>query len=324
MRVVRRLSERRGPRVSHESLLASWRAGATRDAIVGFVDRVAGSGQDSIPIAERVAVFDNDGTLWTEKPMPTQLHFVVLQWADAVKADPSLAEVQPYKSAATHDFAWLGAAVDKHYEGDDADLKTIIGALVKSTAGLSVEAYATIVDEFFRDALHLTLGRPYSEVVYQPMVELLHYLEANGFTSYIVSGGERDFMRPMTMLNYGIPPERVIGSAFGLTFEDGDVRYSTALSFFDDGPEKPVRIWTRIGRRPVLAVGNSNGDVPMLEYVQKNPLSLSLLIHHDDDTGRGDDPYDKGSELTLATSGITIVSIKDDWTTVFPPSAIDK
>ncbi|HEY4268327.1 MAG TPA: HAD family hydrolase [Galbitalea sp.] len=309
--------------MSHESLLASWREGGTTDAITDFVRRVAEPGPAAIPLEERVAVFDNDGTLWTEKPMPTQLHFVVLQWAEAVKADPSLANVQPYKAAASRDFGWLGAAVDKHYEGDDDDLKTIIGALVRSTAGLSVEAYAAVVDEFFRDALHLTLGRPYSEVVYQPMVELLRYLDANGFTSYIVSGGERDFMRPMTMSNYGIPPERVIGSAFGMTFEDGDVRYSTALSFFDDGPEKPVRIWTRIGRRPLLAVGNSNGDIPMLQYVQKNPLSLSLLIRHDDDTGRGDEPYDRGAEKALVDEGFTVVSVKDDWSAVFPPVSAD-
>ena len=309
--------------MAHESLLASWRPGEVCGRIVDFVRAVAGTGEDAIPAEQRIAVFDNDGTLWTEKPMPTQLHFVVLQWADAVKADPSLAELQPYKSAVNHAFAWLGAAVDKHYDGDDDDLKTIIQALVGSTAGLSVEAYAAIVDEFFRTASHLTLGRPYSEVVYQPMIELLRYLEANDFTCYIVSGGERDFMRPMTMANYGIPPERVIGSAFGLTFDDGDVRYGSALSFFDDGPEKPVRIWTRIGRRPILAVGNSNGDVPMLQYVQKSPLSLSLLIHHDDDTGRGDDPYDKGAEVALATAGLTIVSVKDDWATVFPPSPAD-
>lgn len=306
--------------MSHEELLASWREGATRTAITTFVAAASAT----IPAEERIAVFDNDGTLWTEKPMPTQLHFVVLQWADAVKANPELAEVQPYKSAATHDFAWLGAAVDKHYAGDDEDLTTIILALTKSTAGLSVEAYARIVDEFFRNAQHLTLGRPYSEVVYLPMVELLRYLEANGFTSYIVSGGERDFMRPMTMANYGIPPERVIGSAFGLVFEDGDVRYGRALSFFDDGPEKPVRIWTRIGRRPILAVGNSNGDVPMLQYVQKSRVSLSLLIHHDDDTGRGDEPYDRGAETALSTSGLTVVSVKDDWATVFPPGPTDE
>jgi phosphoserine phosphatase len=304
-----------------EEVLASWRSGATRDAIIDFVERVSGDGPDALPPAERIAVFDNDGTLWTEKPIPTQLHFIVMEWAEAAKKDPSLAESEPYKSAVSRDFTWLGAALDKHYAGDESDLKILIGALLGTTAGMSVEDYAALVDTFYRDAQHLSLARPYADVVYQPMIELLRYLEANGFTSYIVSGGDRDFMRPMTMANYGIPPERVIGSAVGLTYEAGEVRYSTTFSFMDDGPEKPIRIWTRIGRRPVLAAGNSNGDVPMLEYVQKHPLSLSLLIHHDDDTERGDAPYDKGAELALAAAeddGFTVVSVRNDWETVFP------
>ena len=189
---------------------------------------------------------------------------------------------------------------------------------------MSVEEYEASVGEFYREARHLLLKRPYSDVVYQPMLELLRYLEANGFTCYIVSGGDRDFMRPMTMANYGIPPERVIGSAVGLSYEGGEVRYSSTFSFLDDGPEKPVRIWSRVGRRPVLAVGNSNGDVPMLQYVQRHPQSLSLLIHHDDDTGRGDVPYDKGAEAALEAAdkhGFTIVSVRDDWESVFPPRA---
>ncbi len=308
--------------MSEDAGLESWRDTATRRVIIDFVERATGSGPESIPREQRIAVFDNDGTLWTEKPMPTQLHFIVLQWAAAVRADPSLADTQPYRAAASQDFGWFGTAIDKHYAGDDSDLKTIIGALLKLTADMSVEDYEEAVSAFYRDAQHLTLGRPYSSVVYQPMIELLRYLEANGFTCFIVSGGDRDFIRPMTIANYGIPPERVVGSAVGLSYADGDVRYSSMFSFMDDGPEKPVRIWSRIGRRPVLAVGNSNGDEPMLEYVQKHPLSLSLLIHHDDDTERGDIPYDKGAEAALAAAernGFTIVSVKDDWETVFPP-----
>jgi hypothetical protein len=177
------------------------------------------------------------------------------------------------------------------------------------------------VAEFYRIAEHLTLHRPYSGAVYQPMMELLRYLEFHDFTCYIVSGGERDFMRPMTSDYYGIPPERVIGSAFGLEYVDGEVRYGNALSFFDDGPEKPVRIWSRIGRRPILAVGNSNGDLQMLEYLREGGPTLSLLVHHDDDTGRGDAPYDRGAELALAAvrdGYVTAISVKDDWSTVFP------
>jgi hypothetical protein len=218
----------------------------------------------------------------------------------------------------------LGAALDKHYAGDDTDLKTMIGALLKSSAGMSVDAYAAQVSEFYSTAMHLSLKRPYRDVTYVPMIELLRYLEANGFTPYIISGGDRDFMRPMTVDYYGIPPERVVGSAVGLTWQDsetgGDVTYAPTFSFLDDGPEKPVRIWTRIGRRPILAGGNSNGDIPMLRYVQGHPHSLSLLLHHDDDTGRGDVPYDKGAEDALtraAKHDWTVISIKDDWATVF-------
>jgi hypothetical protein len=177
--------------------LPSWSDGPTRDAIIAFATSVS-SGPDAVPEAERIAVFDNDGTLWTEKPMPTQLHFIVQQWKAAVDADPSLAERQPYRAAATGDLAWLGGA---------------------------------------------------------------------------------------------------------------------------DGPEKPIRIWSRIGRRPLFAAGNSNGDVPMLRYVQGHPRSLSLLVHHDDDTGRGDAPYDTGAEEALAAAsdrGFTVVSVKRDWSTVFP------
>lgn len=304
--------------------LASWADTPTRRIITEFVAAAARR-----PPEERVAVFDNDGTLWSEKPMPTQLHFLVEAWALAARSDAALAERQPYAAALSGDFAWLGSAIDKHYAGDDSDLRTIIGAILAATAGQSVEEYQAAVTSFYRDARHPITGRPYSASVYRPMVELLRYLESNGFTCYIVSGGERDFMRPMTSAFYGIPPERVIGSAFGLEYDPdrNEVRYGAELAFFDDGPEKPVRIWTRIGRRPILAVGNSDGDIPMLQYVRTGPASaedasagsLSLLIHHDD-PDRADPPYDKGAERALggrAELGLTVVSVKDDWTTLF-------
>lgn len=249
------------------SVLPSWRDGAARTAILSFVHDVT-RGDDPVPVADRVAVFDNDGTLWTEKPMPTQLHYLVQQWAAAAQADPAFADQQPYAAARSGDLAWLGAAVDKHYAGDDSDLKVMVGAILHATAGMDVERYQQLVTEFYRDAQHLTLHRPYSGAVYQPMVELLRYLESHRFTCYIVSGGERDFMRPMTTDYYGIPPERVIGSASGLEYSDGVVRYGNTFAYLDDGPEKPIRIWTRTGRRPLLAVGNSNGDLEMLEYAR--------------------------------------------------------
>ncbi|MBS0025249.1 HAD family hydrolase [Microbacterium paraoxydans] len=305
-----------------DATLPSWRDTPTRRAIEAFVTAVT-NGPDAVPEAERIAVFDNDGTLWTEKPMPTQLHYVVDRWRDAALANPSLAETQPYRAAVTGDLAWLGTAIDKHYAGDDSDLGTIITALVGLTDGVDVEEYAAAVSDFFRTARHPVLHRPYLELVYQPMVELLRYLERHGFTCYIVSGGERDFLRPMTQDAYGIPPERVVGSAFGLTYDESGarVRYSPALAFFDDGPEKPVRIWSRVGRRPLLAAGNSNGDGPMLDYARGGPREgLALLIHHDDHD-RDDAPYDSGAERVLAAAdaqGYTVVSVRDDWSAVFP------
>ncbi|UYM04329.1 HAD family hydrolase [Solicola gregarius] len=303
--------------------LASWRDTATRRAITDFVASVT-AGPNAVPEEERVAVFDNDGTLWTEKPMQAQLHYIADGWRAAAEADPSLADREPYRSVVAGDFGWLGKAIDKHYEGDDGDLQVLVGALVGLVEDLSVEAYAEAVAHFYHTAKHPTLGRPYADVVYQPMVELLGYLEANGFTCYIVSGGERDFMRPMTEHNYGIPPERVIGSAFGLSYDEetARVKYAASLSFFDDGPEKPVRIWSRIGRRPILACGNSNGDMPMLDFASRGARpGLALLVHHDDDSDRGDAPYDKGAERALASAGdrgYTVVSVRDDWSSVFP------
>lgn len=305
--------------------LSSWRDTSTRRAIEAFVASVT-TGPEAVPIAERIAVFDNDGTLWAEKPMPTQLHYVVQQWKAAAELDPELAHRQPYRAAASGDLGWLGTAIDKHYGGDDSDLNIILQALVGLTDGVSVESYAHSVAEFFDSARHPISGRPYAEAVYQPMVELLRYLEHHGFTCYIVSGGERDFMRPMTQSNYGIPPERVVGSAYGLSYdaENAVVRYSPSLAFFDDGPEKPVRIWSRIGRRPLFAAGNSNGDMPMLDFARRGTRSgFALLIHHDDDA-RDDSPYDAGADKALAAAAAgeyTRVSVRDDWETVFPPAS---
>jgi len=309
-----------------EELLESWNDTETRRAIVDFVEAVAGDGPDVVPPEQRVAVFDNDGTLWTEKPMPTQLHYIVKKWREQLAADPSLAERQPYQAVASGDLEWLGRAIDKHYDGDDTDLRVIIKEILQITANRTVDDYAAEIADFYRDEEHQELQRPYSEAVYQPMVELLRYLEANHFATYIVSGGERDFMRPMSTSYYGIPPERVIGSSTGLQYvEDesgGDVLYGASFAFFDDGPEKPVRIWSRIGRRPILATGNANGDLPMLRFVQRHPRSLSLLIHHDDDTGRGDTPYTSGADQAMEAAeqhGFVKVSVKHDWAQVFTP-----
>ncbi len=305
--------------------LPSWRDTATRTALLDFVDAVT-SGDQAVPVAERIAVFDNDGTLWPEKPMPVQLHFVVQRWQAMAAEKPERAEHQPYRAAVSGDLSWLGGALDKHYAGDDSDVKVLIGALVESQAGLDTNAFAHLVAEFVETARHPTLKTPYEQTAYQPMLELLDLLRDHEFRIYITSGGDRDFMRVFTERLYGVSSEAVIGSTLGLEYVEDDaggaITYGQSFSFLDDGPEKPIRIWSRIGRRPIFAAGNSNGDVPMLSYVQGHPRSLSLLVHHDD-PARGDIPYDAGAEQALNTAEKrrwTVVSVKDDWETVFTPS----
>ena len=299
--------------------LQSWKDGPTKTAIIDFVDRVT----REIDPDERVAVFDNDGTLWCEKPMYIQLDYIVRRLAEKVAADPSLADGQPYLAAHNGDLTWFGGAITKHYQGDDSDLKSLAAAVLSLHDSVKVEDHAAGVGTFFAEAMHPTLGRPYLECTYAPMVELLRYLEDHGFTCYIVSGGGRDFMRPVTSRIYGIPPERVVGSAQGLKFVGahgrGDLLLQPALDIWDDGPEKPVRIWNRIGRRPILAAGNSNGDDEMLMYTggQDGP-SLKLLVLHDD--AEREFEYTAGAERALGHAeqfDWTVVSMRDDWYTVF-------
>jgi haloacid dehalogenase-like hydrolase len=265
----------------------------------------------------------NDGTLWCEKPMPIQLDFTIRRLAEMARDDPALRERQPYKAAFAQDHHWLGAAMVKHYQGDDGDLALLKGAVERAFEMISVQDYDRRVSSFFDEAVHPTLGHPYRACGYAPMVELLRYLEANGFTTYIASGGDRDFMRPVAEQLYGIPPERVIGSALDLTYrEEGDsseLLYKAAIEFFDDGPEKPVRIWSRIGRRPLLAFGNSNGDIPMLAFAGgPDRPALRLLLLHDDAEREFDDRGGAEQALERAdANGWTVVSMQHDWRVVF-------
>jgi phosphoglycolate phosphatase-like HAD superfamily hydrolase len=305
-------------------MLESWNDGPTKTAIVDFVGRVtAEGGPDFVAPEARIAVFDNDGTLWCEKPAYIQLDFIVRRLAEKASADTSLADQQPYKAAVSGDLAWFGDVITKHYQGDDSELKVLAGAVMSLHESMPVEEHAALIRRFFAEAMHPTLKRPYQKCTYPPMVELLRYLEANGFTCYIVSGGGRDFMRPITSTIYGIPPERVVGSAQGLKFEGadghGDLLIQPALDWLDDGPEKPVRIWNRIGRRPVLSAGNSNGDDEMLMYSGRTgAAALRLLVLHDD--ADREFAYTAGAERALEHAdkyGWTVISMKNDWTRVF-------
>lgn len=289
--------------------LPSWNDGPTKSAIVDFVGHAV-----NLPPEDRVAVFDNDGTLWVEKPAYIQLDFLVRRLAVQAAADPTLATRQPYAAAAAGDLGWFGEAVTKHYNGDDSDLKVLAGGLLSAYQGLTVEEHAARVSAFFAEASHPTLGRSYTACGYAPMVELLRYLEANGFTCYIVSGGGRDFMRPVTTALYGIPPERVVGSSVGVTFTGGSLVTTGQPEFLNDGPVKPVRIWDRIGRRPIFAAGNSNGDIEMLQYTN----GFRLLVRHDDAEREFD--YTAGAEKALdlaETESWTVASIQNDWAHVF-------
>src|SRR5262245_31026318 len=187
-------------------LLHSWNDSPTKAAITAFVEEVT-TGPDAVPPEERIAVFDNDGTLWTEKPMPVELVFILNRWVAMAEADPSLRERQPWKAAYEKDYAWLGGVIDRHYAGDDSDLKVLLGGVVGAFAGTEVEDYGRQAAAFVRDVPHPTLNRPFTAVGFQPMAELLRYLEAHGFTTFIASGGSRDFMRGFAWDVYGIPPE---------------------------------------------------------------------------------------------------------------------
>ena len=295
--------------------LATWTDGPTRSAIVDFVGRVTAEGSpDYVEPQARVAVFDNDGTLWCERPMYIQLDFLLRRFKEQAEADPSLRDQQPYKAAYTGDLRWLGDAVSKHYQGDDTEMKPLMGAILTAHHQITVEEHADRINAFFAQAKHPTLGRAYTSCGYAPMVELLRYLEANSFTNYIVSGGGRDFMRPVTGPLYGVPPERVVGSSVGLVYRDGHLYTTDQPEFLDDGPIKPVRLWSRIGRRPVFAAGNSNGDIEMLEFTR----GMRLLVLHDD--GDREFDYTAGAEKALEQAekaDWTVVSVKNDWATVF-------
>jgi phosphoserine phosphatase len=304
--------------------LPSWRAGASKQAIQEFVERVTTEGSPELaPPAERVAVFDNDGTLWCEKPMPIQLDFILRRLAAMADQDPTLRTRQPWQAAYARDYGWLGGVITSHYHGDDRELPVLAAGILEAFAGITVEDFEAQAEAFLRSAQHPTLGRGYLACAYAPMVELLGYLAANGFANYVASGGGRDFMRPVSQELYGVPRQRVIGSSTALAWEPGEgggriVRKPEA-DVLDDGPAKPVRVWSRVGRRPILAAGNSNGDLPMLQFAERpGHPSLRLLVLHDDP--EREFGYTAGAEQALGlarASGWTVVSINHDWTTIF-------
>ncbi|NIV36602.1 MAG: haloacid dehalogenase-like hydrolase [Anaerolineae bacterium] len=304
--------------------LPSWTDTPTKKAIQDFVDSVTDEGgPDYVPPSERIAVFDNDGTLWCEKPMYIQLDYLLRSLAAQAEGDPSLRSKQPWQAAREKDFTWLGGAVTKHYQGDDGDLHILLGGILTLSEGQAVERVEADARRFIENERHPALDLPYRDCIYQPMLELLRYLEANGFINYIVSGGGRDFMRGFARDLYGIPRERVIGSTVAYRYVEGEdggtIEQRAELDVIDDGPGKPVQIWNLIGRRPILAAGNSNGDLPMMAFAGGPSLpALCLLVVHDDADREFD--YIAGAEKVISTAqaqGWTTISMRDDWSRVF-------
>ena len=300
--------------------LDSWNDGAARRAVVDFVTRVTKPGCSAfVPPAERIAVFDNDGTLWCEQPV-IQLAHIMERWVEMAQQNPALRDQQPWKAAVDKDMAWFRTAIKKHYGGDES---AIAKGVLSAFEGLRTEEFAGRVDTFFRTKSHPALKRLYRDCWYAPMVELLRLLEAHGFMNYIVSGGGRDFIRQIAGEIYGIPPERVVGTSTSIAFHEqgdsGDLQMKAKLDVFDDGALKPTRIWSRIGKRPIFAAGNSNGDIPMLQFANRPPRpALRLLVLHDDAAREFD--YVSGAERSLALAeqyGWTVVSMKNDWNQVF-------
>jgi phosphoglycolate phosphatase-like HAD superfamily hydrolase len=305
--------------------LPSWNEGTNKRSILHFVEAVTSAGgAEFVPPLDRIAVFDNDGTLWCEKPMYIQLDWILRQLAAQAEDDPSLRSKQPWQAAWEKDFDWLGGVIVKHYQGDDSELQVLLAGTLSLSEGQAIEQLEAAARDFVENERHPTLGLAYRECIYQPMLELLRYLEANGFTNYIVSGGGRDFMRGFAQDLYGIPRERVIGSTVAYRYvesdDGGEIVQRAELDVIDDGPGKPIQIWNVIGRRPILAAGNSNGDLQMLAFAGGASLSaLRLLVVHDDAEREFD--YVAGAEKIISAAqrhNWTAISIQRDWQKVFP------
>jgi phosphoserine phosphatase len=291
-------------------VLASWKDGPAKQAIVDFVRSATTQGPGFVAVADRVATFDNDGTLWVEQPLPPQFDFVFRRWAEEIRADPSLAAQQPYKAIVEKDPAFFaGLAVQ-----DPKAVEPLLTAFARSWAGTAPEEFDAQVRDWLRTVKQPKLGVPYVELVYKPMLELLDLLKANEFRVFVCSGGGRDFMRVFAEETWGIYKENVIGTAAEYSYVDGKiVRGEQVLGSLDVGPGKPEHIFAQTGRLPVFAGGNADVDIEMLSAAK-----FGVLVNHDDE--EREFAYTNGAEKSVAKAkelGWTIVSMKNDWSTVF-------
>ncbi|PWK68474.1 phosphoserine phosphatase [Aminobacter sp. AP02] len=302
--------------------LPSWKDGAVKSAITDFVAKVTkDGGADFVKPQERIAVFDNDGTLWSEQPMYFQLAFALDRIKAMAPQHPEWKDTEPFKSVLAGDIKGLAASGEKG----------LMELMAVSHSGMTTDEYAAIVADWLKTARHPRFDRPYDELVYQPQLELLGYLRANGFKTFIVSGGGVEFMRGFAEKAYGIPPEQVIGSAGVTKFELRDGKpvlvKEPKVEFIDDGPGKPSGINNFIGRRPILAFGNSDGDQQMLEWTAAGDGARFIGIVHHTDADR-EWAYDRQSHIGKldkaldegTAKGWTIVDMKSDWLTIYPPA----
>lgn len=304
--------------------LPSWQDGAARAAILKFIGDVTRMGSASyVPPEARIAVFDNDGTLWSEQPMPFQLSFMIDRLKAVAPQHPDWQKTPAFKALLAHDTVALAR-----------NRKAFLQMVSIANSGMTTDEYDQSIRNWLASAKHPALDRPYTELVYQPQLELLDLLRANGFKIWIVSGGTAEFMRVWVNRAYGIPPDRVVGTEEKLKYEVRDGRpvlvRMPGFDFVDDGPGKPIGIFRAIGGRPILAVGNSDGDREMLEYTASGPgETLALLVHHDD--AAREFAYDRQSSLArldkawdeAIARGWVIVSMKRDWKTVYPAPKAD-
>jgi phosphoserine phosphatase len=302
--------------------LPSWNDGPTKHAIVDFVTRVTKEGgPDFVAPANRIATFDNDGTLWTEQPIYTEVAFVFDRVKEMAPQHPEWQTEQPYAAVLHHDMKAVAAS------GDRGMLEMVLA----THANLTTDQFSKIVTDWISHAQQPRFKRPYTDCVFQPMLEVLAYFRANGFKTYIVSGGEQEFMRPWADKVYGVPEEQVIGTTLKTKFEmqNGSpvLERLPQIDSVDDGPGKPENIGKFIGQRPIAAFGNSDGDQQMLEWIAAGPgLRLMALVHHTD--AQREYAYDRSSSVGKLDKALdeatakhwVVIDMKNDWKTIFPPA----
>ena len=302
--------------VEAQDKLVSWNEGKSKNSIIHYVKAVTDpKSSDFIPVVDRIAVFDNDGTLWSERPVYFQLYFAM----DRVKAlapqHPEWKTTQPFKAAIDNDMDTLLKS------GEEGLLQLVMA----THAGMSDEAFDAIVIDWINTAEHPRFKRLFKDLVYQPMLELLDYLRANEFKTFIVSGGGIDFMRPWVSEVYGIPSEQIVGSTIAVKYENGKIIRVPKLNTFNDKDGKPVGIHYHIGKHPIAAFGNSDGDFAMMEYTEANKAkTLQLYVHHTDE--KREWAYDRKSHIGKLDKGLdyakknnwTIVDMKNEWKVVYP------